>query len=258
LRRIIIIATAVAMLVGAAVAYAAFNTYTAGSKFPGKAGSAASPAPISWVEDYSATGTNGNRSAPLTQDVWKIYGLVSDSKDFPTCTKAKIAAAKSDTVCPHAAMVGSGYITSILGPTSNTSTSAPGTVECDPLLHQWNGGNGKVVNFFVIQAPNHTCDGITTGSVGPYESTAKQQGKIWVLTTPIPRYVTFPLGGVEGSVKTLHMVHFNLHKKVHGKTVAYLASIGCKSGKRAWSVAFTAENASNQKETSTVKHTTKC
>jgi hypothetical protein len=253
------IGTALAVLVGAAAAYAAFNTYTAKSTFsPSKAGSASAPSPLSWTENYAATGTGGNRSAPLTDVRWKIYGLVSDGKDFPTCTVAKIAAAKSDASCPKGAMIGSGSITSVVGLTSNTSTSAPNTFECDPLLHEWNAGPGKVALFFVIQAPNHSCGAIPPGTVGPYQATAKQQGKIWVLDTPVPRYVTFPIPGLEGSVKTLHMVHFNLHKKVKGKTVAYLASTGCQNGKRPYSVSFTAQNGSGATETSAVKHTATC
>ncbi len=256
------IGTALVVLVGAAAAYAAFNTYTATSTFsPSKAGSATASSPLAWTENYAAQGTGGNRSAPLTDVKWKIYGLVSDGKDFPTCSLSKIAAAKSDSGCPKGAMVANGYITSILGPTNDASTSAPGQFECDPLLHEWNGGQGKVVLFFVIQAPNHSCGAIPPGSVGPYQATAKQQGKIWVLDTPVPSYITFPLGlagGLEGSVKTLHEVHFNLHKKVNGKTVAYLASTGCQSGKRAYSVTFTAENSSGQKESSTVSHKATC
>jgi hypothetical protein len=260
LRRIIIIGTALTVLVGAIAAYAAaFNTYTATSDFaPKKAGSASSPSPVAWTEDYSATGTGGNRSVPLTDVKWNIYGLVSDGKDFPTCSKAKIAAAKSDAVCPKGAMVAGGFITSVVGLTSNTSTGAPGTFECDPLLHEWNGGPGKVVLFFVIQAPNHSCGAIPPGSVGPYQATAKAQGKIWVLDTPVPRYVTFPIPGLEGSVKTLHVVHFRLTKKVHGKTVGYLSSVACKSAKRPYSVSFTAQNSSGQTQTSTVSHTGDC
>jgi hypothetical protein len=246
-----------AVLVFAAVAYAAsaFNTYTAKSTFsPSKAGSAGSPSPLAWTEDYTSTGTGGNRSSPLTDVKWKIYGVVSDGKDFPKCTASQIAAAKSDAGCPKGAMIANGSITSVLGPTADTSTSAPGTIECDPLLHEWNAGQGKVALFFVIQPPNHSCDGITTGAVGPYSATAKQQGKWWILDTPVPRYVTFPLGGIEGSSKTLHEAHFRLTKKGH----AYLASVACMNGKRPWSVSFTAQNSAGQTQTSTVSHTAKC
>ena len=259
MRRIIIIGTALAALIGAGVAYAALNTYGANSKFsPSKAGSSRSPSPIAWTENYQASGTGGNRTAPLTDVKWKIYGLVSNGKDFPTCSLAKIAAAKSDSGCPHGAMISNGSITSVIGPTADPSANASGTVECDPILHEWNAGQGKVVLFFVIQPPNHACDGLTTGAVGPYQATAKQQGKFWVLDTPVPRYVSFPLGGIEGSVKTLHEAHMRLTKKVHGKTVAYLASVGCKAGKRPWSVSFTAESASGAKETSSVSGKAKC
>jgi hypothetical protein len=261
LRRITIIGTALAVLAGATAAVAAsqFNTYTATAKLsPSKAGSKASPSPLRWTEDYTASGNGGNRTSPLTDVKWKIYGLVSDGKDFPTCTLNQIAAAKSDAGCPPGAMVGNGAITAVVGPTADPSTGAANTFECDPILHEWNGGQGKVVLFFVDQAPNHSCGPLTTGAVGPYQATAKQQGKFFVLDTPVPRYVSFPVTGLEGSIKTLHMDHMKLTKKVKGHTHAYLASTACKAGKRPWSVSFTAENASGQMQTSALTGSSKC
>jgi hypothetical protein len=263
LRRIVVIATALAVLVGAVAAYAAsggINTYTATVKFaPNKAGSGKAPAAIAFTQKYVAGGTNGNRTAPLTDIKTTLYGVKATPKGFPTCSEAKIAAAHSDTGCPHGALLATGAITAILGPIADPSTSDPNQIPCNPLLHAWNGGGGKIVFFFIDQAPNHTCGPILTGAVGPFVGTAKQVGKNLVQNTPIPASVSFPLSGVEGSLtsETLHWL--KVTRKVHGKTVAYNASVACKKGKRPYSVTFTAESAPGAApQTDTVTGTQKC
>jgi hypothetical protein len=262
LRRLVVIATALAVLIGAVSAYAAtsgLNTYTAKLSFsPNKAGSGKAPSAISFTEKYTAGGNNGNRTAPLTDIKTTIYGLASSWKSFPTCSEAKIANAHSDAGCPKGAEIASGGITAILGPEADPSSSAPGTAPCNPVLDVWNGGQGKAVFFFVDPSPT-TCAGLTTGAVPPYTGTIKTVGKNLVLDTPIPGYVSFPLSGVEGSLTSLTLHYTKLTTKVKGKTVAYNASTGCKAGKRPYSVTFTAESAPGAApQSGTVTGTQKC
>jgi len=245
LRRIVVVATAAAVLIAAASAFAAtgaINTYTASLKFsPNKAGSSNAQSSTGFVQKYVATGTGGNRTAPLTDIKTVIYGMVSDGKDFPTCSSKKIIAAGNDTVCPKGALVASGSITALLGPLSDTSTSSPNIIPCNPLLHVWNGGQGKLVYFFVDTA-SHSCGPIQTGGVPPYPGTIKTVGKNLVQDTPIPSYVSFPITGIEGSLTSLTLNWKNLSKTLkNGKTVHYGASVACKGGKRPYSVTFTAE-----------------
>jgi hypothetical protein len=263
LRRIVVIATALALLVAAVSAYAAtggLNTYTAKIQFaPNKAGSGKAPAAIAFTQRYVANGTNGNRTAPLTNIKTTLYGVKANPKGFPTCSFQTISTAHSDAGCPKGAMLATGAITAILGDTSNPSTSDPNQIPCNPLLHAWNGGGGKIVFFFVDQAPDHTCGPILTGAVGPFVGTAKQVGKNLVQNTPIPASVSFPLSGVEGSLtsETLHWL--KVTRKVHGKTVAYNTSVACKKGKRPYSVAFSAQTGPGApSETQTVSGTQKC
>ena len=255
MRRIITIGTAAAVLIGAAVAMAAINTYTANIGFtPNKAGTAKKPATVSFTTDYSAVGTNGNRTAPLTDIKTTVYGLKANYKGLPTCSLTTIKNAKSDSSCPAKAMVASGFITAVIGPTNDQSTSASGTLPCDPLLHVWNGGNGQLVFFFVEQAPNHMCanGALTTGAVPPYPGTISYSGKNMVQDTPVPPYVSFPLAGVEGSLETLHLVWKAETVKVKGKMVSDITSIGCSGSSRPYSVAFTANEPGQPNETDTV------
>ncbi len=263
LRRLVVIATALAVLIAAASAFAAtggLNSYTATLKFsPNKAGSGAAPSAIGWTQKYSALNANSaDRTAPLTDIKTTIYGLKSDGKDFATCSFAKISNAKSDAGCPKGALVASGEITAILGPEADPSTSDPDQIPCDPLLHVWNAGQGKVV-FFFVESATHTCGPIQTGSVTPFAGTVKTVGKNMVLDTPIPSAVSFPLPGIEGSLTSETLTYKKLVKTVKGKTVMYNASVACKSGKRPYSVAFTAEpSAGAAGVTQTVTGTSKC
>ncbi|HUA03063.1 MAG TPA: hypothetical protein VMB27_04105 [Solirubrobacteraceae bacterium] len=260
MRRIVVVATALAVLMAAASAFAAtggLNSYTATLKFsPNKATTG-----LGFTQKYVAGGTAGNRTAPLTNIKTVIYGMKSDGKDFPTCSAAKISGAGDDTVCPKGALVATGNITATLGPATDQSASAPNQLPCNPLLDVWNAGQGKVVYFFVDQAPNHTCAGgaIQTGGVAPFTGTVKTVGKNLVMNTPIPSYVSFPLTGIEGSLTSETLNWKNLSAKKNGKTVQYGASTACKGGKRPYSVTFTAETGpGGTADTQTVTGTQKC
>jgi hypothetical protein len=255
LRRIVLVATALGVLVVAGVAYAAINTYTAKLTFTSKKpGTPAKPVATGFTQNIKASGTNGNRTAVLLDIKTTIYGVKMDGKNFPTCTKAQISAAHTDAGCPKAAQVASGFITAAIGSATDfTASSAP----CDPLLHVWNGGQGKLTFFFVDQAPNHLCVGqaIKTGSVAPYSATYKTQGKNLLMDVPIPGYVSFPLPGVAGSLETEHLVWKSQTK---GKNVS-MASVACKGTKRPYSMTFKSNlPTTHTTETKTVSGTAPC
>ena len=156
MRRLAVVLIVMAVLAGAGAAYAAINTYTASMKFTSKqAGTPAKPVPIGYTETLKVTGTNGNRAGVQSIISTKIYGLVEDGKDFPTCSLAEIANAKNDTVCPKGAEVATGFITATLGSSTNFQVAG---AACDPLLDVWNSGQGKLT-FFFVDTPTHQCLG---------------------------------------------------------------------------------------------------
>ncbi len=262
MRRIVLIATGVIALVAAGTAYAALNTYTAKFSFASKkAGTAAKPVPMGFTQDLSATGINGNRTAVLLDLKTTTYGLKADLKDFPSCSGAKIAAAKNDNVCPKGALVASGYIHAVVGPEKDFSPSATSVFPCNPGLDVWNSG-GNTVTFFFVDTPAHNCDslGLKTGSTPPYPGTISYKGKNMVLDVPIPAAISFPVPNFAGSLQIEHLVWKSQSKKVKGKTVVSLASIACKGGKRPWTQAFTATLPPQgpAKETKSVSGTAPC
>ena len=262
MKRIIVAVTVVVALIGAGSAYAAINTYTASISVPrSHAGTKQQPVPTGYTENLKVHGTGGNRAGVQLIIKTRIYGLVEDGKDFPTCSAAKIGAAQNDTICPKAAKVATGYITAALGPANDFT--APGS-PCDPVLDVWNGGQGKLIFFFVDTAAHQCLNGqLHTGQVPPYVATYKQSGKYLDLTVPVPDSINYPLGvsgGLVGSLESEHLTYLKQTRKVKGKTVAVTSSIACKGHKRPYSASFTATlpSAGPAKETSTVSGSTGC
>jgi hypothetical protein len=259
LKRIVLIATAVAMLAAAAVAVAAtapVNTYKATYNFrPTKAGTAKKPQKVSFKQNIQVTpGTAGDRAGVLLNIKSTLYGLKVDGKHFPTCPISKITS--SDTKCPKGALVATGSIKAVLGSPTNPSNSAAAGA-CDPLLHVWNGGQGKLVFFFVDAPPAHACLGgaITTGSVPPWKATYKQSGKNLVINIPIPKSVDYP-SGLVGSLQSELLNWKGLSSKGHTS----IASVACKGKKRPYSTSFTAApiTTPSAKQTVTVKGSAAC
>ncbi len=245
MRRTIIIGTAIAVLVGASAAFASFNTYggTSYTFSPNKAGSARSPSPLGFTQILHASGTSGNHAAPLVDLKTTFYGIRSNGKNFPTCSASKIAHLKSDSFCPSKALVAQGTVSSLL--VASSTPQGPAT-PCNPYLHVWNGGQGKVTFFFVIiPTKGYTCGSLSTGSSAPYFGVASQQGKNMVLDVKLPPDISTQAGGLTGvyGALTKEVLKWNkLTTRVKGKTVGYFESVGCKSGKRPWSQLYTAVN----------------
>jgi hypothetical protein len=250
MRRILIAGAALAVLATATTALAAtggFNTYKAPLGFgSNKAGSSSSPAPIGITDNYVANGTGGNRTAPLTDILTKIYGVVPTASHVPVCSFNLIKSQKSVKNCPAGSQVASGHLTASIGLLSKPAQAG---VACDPLLEVYNSGGGKIT-FFFVTTPTHICfnGAITTGFVGPYQGTITMQGKYLVLDVPIPHYVSYPIKGLSGSLTTEHLTYVK----------SFQASVGCLHGTRPYAVTFTAKSFAGVKSSTTVTGSAKC
>ncbi len=265
MRRTVTIAVAITMLVTAAAAYAALNTYTASYAFSGRAGSPKAPASVGYKVNYTAANvTSGYRAAPLIKIVSKVYGLSNNGQDFPKCSIATIdRSPKFNGNCPRGSLVASGRVDSLLGGTNlSTSTAAGGSAgsPCRPYLDVYNGGKNVQYFFFFVKTGTD-CAGLKTGASAPWTGTISQQGKYSVESIPLPPDISTKAGnlnGVFGSLITESVTYGNLTKRVRGKTVPYNASIGCLHGKRPTSTTFTATNGAGTTESRTVNYTANC
>ena len=244
MKRFAVMITALAVLGVAATSHAAINTYTATINMTSKqAGTSKKPVPASYTQNLQVHGTNGNRAGVQLDIKTRIYGLVENGKDFPTCSLNQIANAHTDTICPKGAKVATGSITATVG--AATNFQAAGSA-CDPQLDVWNSGQGKLT-FFFVETPAHLCLGgaLKTGATGPYAATYKQVGKSLELDVPIPSYINYPIPGLVGSLESEHLTFLKLTRQVHGKTVAATSSIGCQGHTRPYSTTFTSTLPSN-------------
>jgi hypothetical protein len=295
LRRIITIGTALAVLVGTAVAFAAtndFNSYKATEQFckttptvqsttcaPSAAGSKQKLAPFGAHELWQANGTHGHKTAPLTDIVAKVYGEVTDAKDFPKCTAKMINSAGNsrgwNKVCPRGSLIARGPVNALFVPASNPNP--PSSPTCNPLLNVYNGGvgthNGHPTQeqvFFFTEDAQHPCLGgaVPTGSAPAYNGyitpASSGNGNTWSIDIPQPPQTSTEAGGQKGvyaSLVKLNVVYFKISKKKNGKTIYYSASNGCKGKSRPYSFTFKAQNYQGQSphtQTTTVKHTAPC
>lgn len=247
MRRIIFIGTAVVVLIAASVAVAAtLNTYTAKVATTSKAGSKSHPVATSVVETLTAKNADSSlRAGALTDIKTTIYGLVSNAKKFPTCDGNKISAMKSDSFCPKKALIATGPVNAILGDNTLTGAGTP----CNPFLHVWNGGGGKLW-FFFTTGGKYQCAGLHTGDTNAYPGTVKQQGKNQITDVPLPPFVSTKVAGVPN-------FYGSLIKEVLTFKKGFNSSVACKGGKRPYSVAFTAVGPSG-KQTKTVTGSSKC
>lgn len=95
--------------------------------------------------------------------------------------------------------------------------------------------------YFFVDGAAHNCDmlGLKTGSTGPWQGSEKQSGKNVVFASPIPGFVSRPLG-LAGSLELEHLTYAKSLKNAKGKNQTVLSSVGCKGGSRPYSVSFTA------------------
>jgi hypothetical protein len=257
LRRIIIIGTALAVLVTAGVALANLNTYGATFSFaPLGAGSTHKPKNIGFNQTLSAAGMGGNRAAPLVDIRTSIYGLKSNGKYFPICTAAIITRdhTKWDANCPKGSLVAQGPVNAILG--ASITPAAPGSA-CNPYLHVYNSGQGKLTFFFVVFG-KYQCAGLKTGASAPFPGTIRQVGKLEVTDVPLPPDVSTEAGGLKGIYAALikeNLTWFNNTTKVGRTTIGANQSVACVGHKRPWKVQFTAQKFPTQAGPNTVTQT---
>jgi hypothetical protein len=282
LKRVLIIGSvALTVLAGAGAALAAtgaFNSYTASETFlASTAGSPKHAAPMSLHEVFSVKGNNGHQAGPLTKIVNKVYGMRTNGGKFPTCTAAKINTAGNtkgtwNKVCPKGSIVAQGPVNALFVAGSQPTEQNPPA--CNPYLYIYNGGQGTQVFFFTeypfAPSPKYTClnGAVHTGAAPAYNGYITQpsasNGNMWSINIPLPASVSTAAGGIPNNYAALvklDVAYMKMTKTVNGKTIGYAESIGCKSGKRPYSFAFSAQNYQGQtpaKDTTPVNGTANC
>jgi hypothetical protein len=262
LRRTIIIGTALAVLTGAGVAFAAaqLNTYKAPENFCKSTPSsptamscspAATKGPVSISEHWRASGAGSNKNArPIIKVVVKNYGVKTNGADFPTCTAKQINNAGNakdwNKVCPKGSLIGGGPVSAEL--LSSQGTGSPAA--CNPYLFVYNGGKTTQTFLFAVgpQSPGgkYKCATAKTGtSCAAYTGTVKFANNVGTTTIDVPPCASTQAAGLTGVYASLHQLDVNYPDKTKEKGHTYLESVACKNGKRPYSTTFTAQNFTN-------------
>lgn len=239
MRRMIIIGSVLAVFGGGAAALAATDANTYGGSLSvspnNKAGTARNPIPVSWKQTITAKSNQaGYNAAPLKDIKTTMYGLKVNTGIIPTCSSAKIESSLG-TGCPKRSLIASGSVQSQLG----SATRQGPTAACDPNLRVFNGGHNHIWFFFIVPTPQ-ACPA-QTGSAAPYKGTFSRSGKNLILDVPLPADVSTNAGGLGVYASLTHeaLSYKKITKKVHGKTVGYFSTIGCKVHKRPFTVKYT-------------------
>ena len=152
------IGTALAVLVGAAAAYAAYNNYSGTTtKISKGVGSKSKPVGLSMVQTLKVSAPSGERAAPLTNIKTNLYGVKLDpggSRSAPTPRSARTRSAPPGPAPRVRWSLRPGEL--LLGPGTNPSASA-GT-PCNPRLNVFNGGPNTQVFYFWTKSSSD-CEG---------------------------------------------------------------------------------------------------
>jgi hypothetical protein len=191
------------------------------------------------TEHLQANAPAGDRAAPLYNIKVTIYGVKLDAGKLPVCTDAKILANKGKPTgnCPNGSRIGNGLVNSLLGSGTNPSTSAG--FACNPHLNVFNGGP-KTQVFYFYTAHANDCGSLTTGSTAPYDGHISYSGGNAIVNIPLPPDISTKVAGQPNFYGSLIRETLNFPQKVNGK--GYMVGVGCKHGKRPWSIQYKAQD----------------
>ena len=254
MRRVAILATAVAALVVAAVAYAQTqeNTYTVtGSVTPTKAGSKDKPATVKVNFNYQVGEANGLQPSAIKRYKISLYGVRSVNGDrFPKCTASQInAAGNSDAGCANGSKVGTGTIDNYVYSDSDPSGKTGG-FPCKKSLAIYNSGKGKGALF--VYGPADQCGGVGALPAFPI-SYVKGDGGGSALQFDVPSTVLHPIAGLTVAVRAVQSTIRQRTVTKSGKKYGFYESIKCKGKQRPIVVTFTPEQGAAKKASANAK-----
>lgn len=237
-KKIAVLAVACLTLAIAAVAYAAqVNTYSVSGKVtPAKAGSAKKPIPVSIDFGYEVGEQSGQRPLPVKKYSIRFTGLKVNTTLFPKCSVDTLEN-KGPESCPSGSKVGAGFIENATGAKDNPNDKS---IECNASVTVFNSGTNKGA-LYIKGSPQST-DERTRCAIelaAPIPTKYVKRGSAIALEFEVPPSLLHPLPTLDNAVVSVKSKINKLIRKKHGY---YEAVGGCKGGKRAVSVVFTAED----------------
>lgn len=241
MRKIILLAIAVLALACTAVALAATNTYrVSGSVSPTNAGTTKKPVPVKVGFSYQIGEVDNQRPNAVRQYKIDFSGLHVNTSYFKACSAQAINAAGGNQNCSPKAVMGSGNIQAVVGP-SNDQTNQ--SLSCYLALTFYNAGKNHAALYLkgdsAAADPSKAC---ITDISQAIDASFIRNSKGTTLQFNVPSSLLHPINGFDVAVKSVTSTILRKTAKVHGKTRGFFESVGgCKSNKRAITVSFTPE-----------------
>jgi hypothetical protein len=246
MKRASLLAVLIAVLVsGAAYAALVTNSYVVNNVYTTKSGTKKNPRPTKAVVSWSVTSIpTGFRPNVVKKYRLQIAGVQENTNSFPVCTSSRLLSPKQGPrTCAKGSKVGSGFLVSLVGPSSNNNlTPTPLSSSCSLGVRIYNAGHHHLTLYIFSQA-NHGL-----GSCSLQKSLAVTVVLSHV-GTGLQAIWTFPLvlrhspAGDDDAVINGRINIPSQKRTVKGKTVGLLATYFCAPNhQRATSMTFTQED----------------
>lgn len=247
MRKVALLASLVATVFGiVSIAQAMDGTQGLTVKTTGKKGTKAKPTAIKLSVLTTTAGgpTNPDGTFGTTKAVIHFdKNLVFNNKKFKTCSEAVVNATPTESGCPKGSKVSidSGSKAKAQG---GTGASA---IKANPAIRAYNGPSGTLILKLISPPGEFDATGTIVAKLG--KDTGKFGSK---LTVPIPpKY--YDQFGIKITLQSFATV-VSATTKVNGKSVPYVASIGCTGTKYNFAGDFTYTDGTSLK----AKATSKC
>jgi len=269
MRKLLIVALALAAVVsvvGVAVAANTYRIHKASTTASGK-GSKAKPIPTGITIGFQVGDTDpSKRGVPVEKYAVGAEGIVANPKAAGKCAFTDMDNEATVPSKCDKAKVGSGVAKNAAGPSTNQSLSV--SSPCNLQVRLYNNGSGMIIRLDSNGAP--APPDFSSNAIGCVLPIATAINGKFVKTTiaglpatdfrfTVPQNLKHPLAGIDNSIRESVTKIVLKTKVISGKKVGFYSKIGCKGPKRTTRGTFTTEATATQPaQKSTATKQTKC
>jgi hypothetical protein len=256
MRKLLIVALALAAVVsvvGVALAANTYKIHKASTTKSGK-GSTVRPIPTGLTIGFQVGETDpSKRGTPVEKYAIGAEGLVTNPKAFPKCAFTDMDNEPTVPSKCNKAKVGSGIVKNAAGPSTDQSLSA--SSPCNLQVRLYNNGKGMIIRLDSNGQP--APPDFNSSQIGCVLPIATAVNGTFVKTTiagrpasdfrfTVPENLKHPLTGIDNSIRESVSNIVLKTKLVRGKRVGFYQKVGCKGARRTTRGSFVTEATASQ------------
>jgi hypothetical protein len=256
MRKLLIVALALAAVVSVVGVALATNTYKIHKASTTKAGKGtkAKPIPTGITIGFQVGDTDPTkRGVPVEKYALGAEGIVTNPKNFPKCAFTDMDSEATVPSKCNKAKVGSGIAKNAAGPSTNQALTA--SSPCNLAVRLYNNGSGMIIRLDSNGAP--APPDFSSNQIGCVLPIATAINAKFVKTTiagqpasdlrfTVPQNLKHPLAGIDNSIRESVSNIVLKSKLVRGKKLGFYQKVGCKGSKRTTRGKFTTEATATQ------------